>query len=335
MGRLDRSGGHARGRSSLCDGRLGSQCLASCCITCRWRQCDRRSRACRRGNFAAALAGYLLAHVLGVLKWRMVVNAAGAELDLAVSAQCYAGGLFGTLFLPSIVGGDVIRLAVGTAAKPAPRSRARGKCCRSISGCCGARRSRGYRPRASAGIAARIVAIDREREHCSRGLRRASCCSLSDFFSAARCFADDRSDSAAGWRDSSRVAQRFAAPACTCRRLARRNRDSVDISRSHRVARNRVRTTLPFRVWLFRVAVGKTRRTSAVDPRRHRSSRSRAGRAARAIWRRRTLRSWRPGSFGKASSLPAESSRAGSIRRRPTSWKRRKYRKTQCKIRTF
>src|SRR5215475_8670514 len=71
-------------------------------------------------HFAAALAGYLLAHAVGVLKWRMVVNAAGAELDLATSLQCYGGGLFGTLFLPSIVGGDVIRLAVGLRRSPRP-----------------------------------------------------------------------------------------------------------------------------------------------------------------------------------------------------------------------
>jgi glycosyltransferase 2 family protein len=70
--------------------------------------------------FLAALAGYLLAHAVGVLKWRMVVNAAGAELDLATSLQCYGGGLFGTLFLPSIVGGDVIRLAVGLRRSPRP-----------------------------------------------------------------------------------------------------------------------------------------------------------------------------------------------------------------------
>jgi glycosyltransferase 2 family protein len=61
----------------------------------------------------STLIGYLLAHAVGILKWRMVVNAAGAGLDFSTSAQCYAGGLFGTLFLPSIVGGDVIRLAVG------------------------------------------------------------------------------------------------------------------------------------------------------------------------------------------------------------------------------
>jgi glycosyltransferase 2 family protein len=70
--------------------------------------------------FLAALAGYLLAHTLGIVKWRMVVNAAGAELDFATSAQCYLGGLFGTLFLPSIVGGDVIRLAVGLRRTPRP-----------------------------------------------------------------------------------------------------------------------------------------------------------------------------------------------------------------------
>jgi glycosyltransferase 2 family protein len=71
--------------------------------------------------FVFVLLGYLLAHAVGILKWRMVVNAAGAGLDFATSTQCYAGGLFGTLFLPSIVGGDVVRLAVGLrrSARPA------------------------------------------------------------------------------------------------------------------------------------------------------------------------------------------------------------------------
>jgi uncharacterized protein (TIRG00374 family) len=71
-------------------------------------------------RFLAILAGYLLAHCLGIAKWRMVVNAAGAELDFATCAQCYAGGLFGTLFLPSIIGGDVIRLTVGLRRSPRP-----------------------------------------------------------------------------------------------------------------------------------------------------------------------------------------------------------------------
>jgi uncharacterized protein (TIRG00374 family) len=71
-------------------------------------------------RFLAVLLGYLLAHAVGIAKWRMVVNAAGARLDYSASAQCYAGGLFATLFLPSIIGGDVVRLAVGLRRSPNP-----------------------------------------------------------------------------------------------------------------------------------------------------------------------------------------------------------------------
>ncbi len=71
-------------------------------------------------RFVEVLCGYLLAHALGAAKWQMIVNAAGAELDFVTSARCYTGGLFGTLFLPSIVGGDVIRLAVGLRRSPRP-----------------------------------------------------------------------------------------------------------------------------------------------------------------------------------------------------------------------
>ncbi len=71
-------------------------------------------------RFIFILIGYLLAHAVGVAKWRMVVNTAGAQLDYRTSAQCYAGGLFATLFLPSIIGGDVVRLAVGLRRSPNP-----------------------------------------------------------------------------------------------------------------------------------------------------------------------------------------------------------------------
>jgi len=71
-------------------------------------------------RFFWILIFYLCAHGFGVLKWRMIVNTAGAQLDLRTSAQCYFGGLFGTLFLPSIVGGDVVRLAVGLRKSPRP-----------------------------------------------------------------------------------------------------------------------------------------------------------------------------------------------------------------------
>src|SRR5487761_587730 len=55
------------------------------------------------------LAGYLAAHVAGIIKWRVMGNLGGAGLNFRQAARCYFSGLFGTLFLPSIVGGDVVR----------------------------------------------------------------------------------------------------------------------------------------------------------------------------------------------------------------------------------
>ncbi|HYL86682.1 MAG TPA: lysylphosphatidylglycerol synthase transmembrane domain-containing protein [Candidatus Angelobacter sp.] len=63
---------------------------------------------------------YLVALTGGIIKWHTVVNAAGAQLPFAASAQCYTSGLFGALFLPSIIGGDVARLAVGISRSPRP-----------------------------------------------------------------------------------------------------------------------------------------------------------------------------------------------------------------------
>src|SRR5262249_37500872 len=71
-------------------------------------------------RFVVVLVLYLCAHAIGIAKWRMVVNAAGARLDFSTSAQCYLGGLFATLFLPSIIGGDVVRLALGLRRSPRP-----------------------------------------------------------------------------------------------------------------------------------------------------------------------------------------------------------------------
>ena len=71
-------------------------------------------------RFAIILFLYLCAHFVGIAKWRMVLNSAGSQLDFSTSAQCYLGGLFGTLFLPSIIGGDVVRMAVGLRRSPRP-----------------------------------------------------------------------------------------------------------------------------------------------------------------------------------------------------------------------
>ncbi|HEV2617097.1 MAG TPA: lysylphosphatidylglycerol synthase transmembrane domain-containing protein [Candidatus Acidoferrales bacterium] len=55
------------------------------------------------------LAGYLGAHLVGISKWRLMVNVGGAGLNFRQAARCYLAGLCSTLFLPSIVGGDVVR----------------------------------------------------------------------------------------------------------------------------------------------------------------------------------------------------------------------------------
>jgi uncharacterized membrane protein YbhN (UPF0104 family) len=71
-------------------------------------------------RFIAVLLIYLVALTGGITKWHTVVNSAGAQLKFAASAQCYTSGLFGALFLPSIIGGDVARLAVGISHSPRP-----------------------------------------------------------------------------------------------------------------------------------------------------------------------------------------------------------------------
>ena len=55
------------------------------------------------------LAGYLGAHAMGIVKWRLMINLGGAALSFRQAARCYLSGLFSTLFLPSIVGGDFVR----------------------------------------------------------------------------------------------------------------------------------------------------------------------------------------------------------------------------------
>jgi len=55
------------------------------------------------------LIGYFAAHCIGVSKWRLMVNLAGAGLSVPQAARCYLAGLFGSLLLPSLIGGDLVR----------------------------------------------------------------------------------------------------------------------------------------------------------------------------------------------------------------------------------
>jgi uncharacterized membrane protein YbhN (UPF0104 family) len=67
-----------------------------------------------------AVPAYLALHVVGTLKWRLMVNAADGGLGVGHAVRCYYYGLFGNTFLPSVVGGDVVRagLALRLARRP-------------------------------------------------------------------------------------------------------------------------------------------------------------------------------------------------------------------------
>jgi hypothetical protein len=60
----------------------------------------------------AVLAAYLCGHLVGVYKYRLMLNGAGAGLSFVQALRCYFAGLFGALVLPSIVGGDLVRVGL-------------------------------------------------------------------------------------------------------------------------------------------------------------------------------------------------------------------------------
>ncbi|HET6680162.1 MAG TPA: lysylphosphatidylglycerol synthase transmembrane domain-containing protein [Gemmatimonadaceae bacterium] len=63
-------------------------------------------------HWAAVLVLFVAAHLLGTIKWRMMVNAGRARLGYVDAVMCYFAGLFANICLPSIVGGDVLRAAL-------------------------------------------------------------------------------------------------------------------------------------------------------------------------------------------------------------------------------
>src|ERR1700689_957683 len=58
------------------------------------------------------LLGYLAAHCIGAAKYRLVLNIGSSGISVRQAVRCYFAGLFGSLFLPSLIGGDILRLAM-------------------------------------------------------------------------------------------------------------------------------------------------------------------------------------------------------------------------------
>jgi glycosyltransferase 2 family protein len=54
---------------------------------------------------------FSVVHAVGAMKWRMLVRAAGAPLETVTALRAHAAGLFANIWLPSIIGGDLVRAA--------------------------------------------------------------------------------------------------------------------------------------------------------------------------------------------------------------------------------
>jgi len=65
------------------------------------------------------LVVFLSLQTLSSLKWRWFVRMSGADLSARDAVGCHAAGLFANLCLPSLIGGDVLRLGLAL-----PRTRA-------------------------------------------------------------------------------------------------------------------------------------------------------------------------------------------------------------------
>lgn len=73
-------------------------------------------------TWAAVFALFVLGHVLGTLKWRLLVNSRRGGLSFRAAASAYFAALFANLCLPSIVGGDVLRATLASRASGRPEA---------------------------------------------------------------------------------------------------------------------------------------------------------------------------------------------------------------------
>jgi uncharacterized membrane protein YbhN (UPF0104 family) len=86
--------------------------LALLFVVLPWQQVREAASRLSVGVWLGVLALFVVGHVFGALKWRTLVNACLARLRVVDAMRAYFAGLFANLYLPSIVGGDVLRGAI-------------------------------------------------------------------------------------------------------------------------------------------------------------------------------------------------------------------------------
>ena len=72
----------------------------------------RQMRMVAPTTWIAVLVIFMMVQLFGALKFHLVLHSAGVGLPFRLSARCYFAALFGNVFLPSIIGGDVISIGL-------------------------------------------------------------------------------------------------------------------------------------------------------------------------------------------------------------------------------
>ncbi len=74
-----------------------------------WGELWEHARRLDARTWLLVFLGFVVAHLVGAMKWRLNVNVGRAGLGAVDAVRCYFAGLFANLCLPSIVGGDALR----------------------------------------------------------------------------------------------------------------------------------------------------------------------------------------------------------------------------------
>ena len=82
-----------------------------------WLPTDELWSAIRKTGFMLwgfALLGTVLFHIVAGWKWKILLIASGFEVKLLECLRAHAAGLFANIWLPSLIGGDVVRMGLVT-----------------------------------------------------------------------------------------------------------------------------------------------------------------------------------------------------------------------------
>lgn len=66
-------------------------------------------KSAKKVFLAAGLLTSFCIHILGFLRWRMLLKVAGMNIGLKKLISAFSGGVFFSIFLPSTIGGDLVR----------------------------------------------------------------------------------------------------------------------------------------------------------------------------------------------------------------------------------